>query len=122
MEAPLTHLDWFRATVDSITNSNEVNATVDLGFDMHLQARLRLDGIATPDIDSSEPAVRSSAQAIIRFLDEWFSEQPDQKVIVNVLRHSDHLLHVTVHSMLDPFECLNEVLVEEGHALSDEEY
>ena len=122
MESILEHLGWYRATVDSVANSSELGGVVDLGFGMHLQVRLRLAGLAAPDIDADEPAVRAAAQAACRFVDEWLAEQPDQTVVANVVRHSDHLLHAEVYAAIPPHECLNDVLIEDGYALADEEY
>lgn len=115
-------LNWYPATIERVPSSSEVDLSIDLGFDIRMKTRMRLDAVAVPDSRSEEPAIRAAGMTVQRFAANWVTDQPDQAVVVHVARVLDRGCTGTVWQAEEPHACLNEVLADEGFGLAEDEY
>lgn len=118
MPTPAARTGWYYTTITAVPNSHEVDLDLDLGFDIHLQTRLRLDGVMAPDARSDDSAERAAGQAVCRFIGDWANDQPDGRPVAHIARTGDRGCTGTIWSA--DGECLNELLVDDGHALGSE--
>lgn len=57
--------------VDRVVDGDTVDVTLDLGFGLSLKQRLRVIGVDTPELRSSDPDERERAQAAKAFAEQW---------------------------------------------------
>lgn len=63
----------FRAQYAGAIDGDTIDVIIDLGFNTLRKDRVRLNGIDTPELNSSDPAVRAAAQKARAFVDTTLS-------------------------------------------------
>lgn len=58
------------ALITRVVDGDTVDADIDLGLDVHMRARIRVRGIDTPELNSSDPAEREKALKAKKFVEE----------------------------------------------------
>jgi micrococcal nuclease len=71
----------YKATVEEIIDGDTIDVLIDLGFRVSSHQRIRLVGVDTPEIHSSDPDKRAKAQAAKAFTTAWV-ESHEGRVIV----------------------------------------
>ncbi len=121
MASPGGRTNWYTATIDRVPASNTVDLILDLGFDIHYRVEMTLDGVMTPDSRSDDPGERDAGMAVQNFIAVWAVDQPDKKVVAHVARVTDRGCTGSIWTV-DDEECLNEILVDDGLCLGEDEY
>lgn len=117
MAAPSSRIGWYPATVYDVATSTTVDLSLDLGFGVKMQTRLRLDGVTAPDDRADDSAERSAGEAVHRFVEDWVDAQEGRRVIVHVARMEARGCTGSVWQAAEPHECLNEALIADGMVL-----
>jgi micrococcal nuclease len=73
---PPAHNWVYKATFLKNYDGDTIDVTADLGFDTHLDMRLRLLGIDTPELTSADPNLRLKAQQARDFARQLLTGQP----------------------------------------------
>jgi micrococcal nuclease len=58
----------YNAKITNIVDGDTVDVSIDLGFYVFINERIRLNGIDTPELNSSDPIKREAAKAAKAFL------------------------------------------------------
>lgn len=61
----------YRAKITNVVDGDTIDATLDFGFRLQAEVRLRLVGVNTPELHASDPAVRAAAHAAQAATLEW---------------------------------------------------
>lgn len=108
----------YRATLDRVVDGDTVDVIIDLGFDVHLKARIRLYGINTPEIRTRDLEEKERGLAAKFRVEELLK---DRNLILqsreyNKGKYGRILADIIV---VDPEGQvnINNLLLEEGHAV-----
>jgi micrococcal nuclease len=104
----------YRATVLKVVDGDTIDLDIDLGLRTHVNERIRLDGINTPESNSKVAEERTAAAAATEFLRSLLT---DPKVLVKTKKDAQekfgrYLGVVTNSAGVN----VNEALVAAGHA------
>lgn len=58
----------YNALITNVVDGDTIDATLDLGFNVNVNMRFRLNGIDTPELHSKDIKLREKAQAAKKFL------------------------------------------------------
>lgn len=67
----------YRCELDRVVDGDTVDVVIDLGFSLKFKQRIRLIGVDTPEMRSSDPVERQAAKAATKFVEEWFAARDD---------------------------------------------
>jgi len=104
--------DADRVTILNIVDGDTVDVMLDLGFKIYYEMRLRLAGIDTPELRSSDPKERTRARLVKEFVESRLSNTDN--IVVETFKAGKfgrYLAEFFVNG-----ESLNEELVKEGYA------
>ncbi len=65
---------WRRARLTRVIDGDTIQVTVDLGYYMYAEHRVRLLGLNTPELNDHDPAVRARARAATQYTTAWLNE------------------------------------------------
>ena len=111
----------YRVTIDRVVDGDTVDVTVDLGFDIHHSARVRMMGIHTPESRTrnlEEKALGLASKARLKEL------LKGKKVKIETSKEGKGKFGriladiITIDKEGNEINC-NQQLIEEGHALPD---
>lgn len=105
----------YRAKVTSVYDGDTVTVLLDLGMDIERKCSCRLANIDTPEIrtkDKDEKVAGYAARDRVREL------VLDKAVTLQSLTKPDKFGRLIVRIWLDDGRCLNELLVQERHAVT----
>ena len=103
----------FNATVTYIVDGDTVDATVDLGFQVNYNVRLRLYGIDTMELRDSDPEKREHARRAKARMQELLQ---DREVTLETFKTDKYGRYLAVIYLSD--QNINEQLITEGLAVS----
>jgi micrococcal nuclease len=63
----------YRCELRRVVDGDTVDVLIDLGFGINLKERVRLIGLDTPEMRSSDPMERTRARAATKFVENWFA-------------------------------------------------
>jgi len=114
IEALFTH----RAKVERVVDGDTVDLLVDLGFDILLRERVRLAGIDAPESRTRDLDEKARGLAATAFVEQWVTTQ-HREVILRSTDFSTGKYGRCLGRIFDSTgsECLNDRLIEEGHAV-----
>jgi|TARA_R110002020_G_scaffold474674_2_gene706710 endonuclease YncB( thermonuclease family) len=105
----------YRAKIERVVDGDTIDVTLDLGFDLHMQARIRFAGINAPESRTRDLVEKQKGLEAKRFVEDWIGNcetlivqtQLDKKgkfgrILGNILNHEG--------------ACLNDEMVSLGHA------
>jgi micrococcal nuclease len=75
----------YNATLDRVIDGDTVDLVIDLGFDITIKQTVRLNGINTPELHSTNPTEKAAAEKAKARLNELLTGQP---LIVNTKKDS----------------------------------
>ena len=102
----------FRATCTRVIDGDTIDCDIDVGFGLKTHQRLRLHGIDTPELRSKELSEREAAQRAKSFVEEWVQ---GKELFVNT--YKSDVFGRYLARVYDIDDCLNDILLEEGHAV-----
>ena len=105
----------YAATVNRIVDGDTVDVTLDLGFSIQYQARVRLLGINTPESRTRDKAEKARGLAAKDYVVDWCEAQETIKNQPS-LDTRGKFGRVLGRVIGDGEGCLNDVLVDVGHA------
>ena len=106
----------YAATVDRVVDGDTVDVTFDLGFSILYRDRVRLVGINTPEKRTRDLVEKEKGIAASDFAAAWYEAQESIRVQTSV-DDKGKVGRVLGRIIGDNDECLNDVLVEQGHAV-----
>jgi|TARA_R110000751_G_scaffold94805_1_gene185094 micrococcal nuclease len=106
----------YACKIDRVVDGDTMDVTIDLGFSIQYKTRVRLVGINTPekrtrDLEEKARGIKASAYAV-----QWWASQ-EKITIVTALDKKGKFGRVLGRLIGDDGECLNDVLVRDGHAV-----
>ncbi len=105
----------YRAKVDRVVDGDTIDATLDLGFDIHLNVRIRFAGINAPESRTKDLVEKQKGLEAKRFVEDWLNHC--EKVIVQTtLDKKGKFGRVLGNILNQDGSCLNEEMVVLGHA------
>lgn len=120
------HLYWYEAGCDNVVDGDTLDLTIDLGFRIHATHRVRILGIDTPELRSSDPDERERAKAAKQAAEAWIVNALDLVTANGSYKGGRYLLVRTekadsfgrylAHIRNSNGESLGEHLLETGHA------
>lgn len=105
----------YAATVDRIVDGDTIDVILDLGFSIRYQARIRLLGINTPESRTRDKAEKALGLAAKDYVVNWCEAQEQIKIQTSLDKRGK-FGRVLGRVIGDDDGCLNDVLVDEGHA------
>jgi len=77
----------YKATVDAVIDGDTIDVDIDLGFRVATNQRVRLRGVDTPEMNSSDPAKRAKAQEAKAFVVKWLESWAGEGRVVLIRSH-----------------------------------
>ena len=105
----------YAATVNRVVDGDTVDVTFDLGFSILYKDRVRLLGINTPETRTRDEIEKLAGIAASDFAKEWYAAQ-SQICVQTSLDDKGKFGRVLGRIIGDDGVCLNDLLVEKGHA------
>ena len=105
----------YAATVNRVVDGDTIDVTLDLGFSIQYQARIRLLGINTPESRTRDKAEKARGLAAKDYGVDWCEAQ-EAIVIQTSLDKRGKFGRVLGRVLGVDGYCLNDVLVDVGHA------
>ena len=105
----------YAATIDRVVDGDTVDVILDLGFSIRYQARIRLLGINTPESRTRDKAEKALGLAAKDYVIAWCEAQEAIKIQTSLDKRGK-FGRVLGRVIGDEEGCLNDVLVDEGHA------
>ena len=102
----------YLATIHNVVDGDTVDATVDLGFKIYFDMRLRLNGIDAPELNSSDVVVREAAKVTKARLVELVLDKTILLETFKVDKYGRYLADLYVDG-----KKVNDMLIEEGMAV-----
>lgn len=100
--------------VNRVIDGDTVDVTLDLGFGLSLKQRLRVIGVDTPEMKSSDPTERERAQAAKVFAEQWLIS--DGQMVVTTYKDDKYGRILGDFKREDHVESFSEALLSSGHA------
>jgi len=110
-------LYWYMAEVTKVIDGDTLDITVDLGFDIHANMRVRLSGINTPETRSTDMQEKKLGLAAKEYVKTWLDAR-DYQVKVKTFKDKTEKygrILAEVHDALG-VDCLNVDLLESNIA------
>jgi micrococcal nuclease len=106
----------YAAKIDRVVDGDTVDVTLDLGFSIRYQARVRLLGINAPESRTRDKAEKALGLAAKDYVIDWCEAQEVIKIQTSLDKRGK-FGRVLGRVVGDEDGCLNDVLVDEGHAV-----
>ena len=107
----------YRAKVLRVVDGDTIDVELDLGFDITYKARVRFVGINTPESRTRDLEEKALGLAATDFVGRWLLEECGMNPIIETsLDKKGKFGRVVGRIKNDERVCLNDVLIEEGHA------
>lgn len=102
----------YRAALERVVDGDTIDITIDLGFRVGTNQRVRLEGINAPERNTAE------GQAAIKYLQEWFGPTLRPLVIESSKPGGGDKYGRFLARIYEGTRCLNDDLVKSGHAFA----
>jgi len=103
----------YSCKLDRIIDGDTVDVIIDLGFDMHYKSRIRLFGINAPEVRTRDDVQKMKGLAAKHRLKELLPEKFTIQTKLDKRGKYGRVLGILVVDETN----INELLVEEGHAV-----
>jgi len=108
----------YRAKVDRVVDGDTIDVIFDLGFDISYKSRVRFVGINTPESRTRDLEEKALGLAAKDFVGRWLIEHAGNSPIIETsLDKKGKFGRVLGRILNEEGVCLNDVLLEEGHAV-----
>lgn len=103
----------YEAKIEKVVDGDTVDVTIDVGFGMFCKQRVRINGIDTPEKNSSDPLEKKMGHEATEFVESWVKKQ--KKFRIKTYKDDKYgRLLADVYGDNDEF--LNEQMVNLGYA------
>ena len=107
----------YKAKLVRVINGDTLDIEIDLGFDLSIKQRLKLYGVDTPDSRSTDLEIRQKGLDVKQRLIDVLTKEFTVTTILNKRGKYGRILgNIYIVDEKDNKVCINELLVEEGHA------
>lgn len=108
----------YKAEISRVVDGDTVDATVDLGFGVHIKERFRLYGINAPESRTRDLEEKKRGKAATAFLKAWIDERVSKgrQIEVQIIKGKGKFGRWLAQIFCGT-ECANESLVANGHAV-----
>jgi micrococcal nuclease len=107
----------YKAKLVRVINGDTLDIEIDLGFDIVIRQRLKLYGIDTPDSKSPDLEIKQKGLDVKQRLIDVLTKEFIVTTILNKRGKYGRILgKVYIVDEKDNKVCINELLVDEGHA------
>jgi micrococcal nuclease len=106
----------YAVTIDRVIDGDTVDVIFDLGFKVFKKDRIRLLGINTPEKRTRDEVEKAKGIAATEFAKEWYGAQSAIRVQTSK-DGTGKFGRVLGRIIGDDDGCLNDVLVDKGHAV-----
>jgi micrococcal nuclease len=108
---------FYQAKVLKVIDGDTLDLLVDLGFNVHHQIRVRLNGVNTPESRTTDKAEKQLGLQAKAFTEDWVARHP----VVHVSTSKDKKekfgrILALVYCDESKHCCLNEALIDSGNA------
>ena len=108
----------YRAKVDRVIDGDTIDVVFDLGFDIQYKSRVRFVGINTPESRTRDLEEKALGLAAKDFVGRWLVEHAGNSPIIETsLDKKGKFGRVLGRILNEEGICLNDLLVQEGHAV-----
>lgn len=105
----------YRAKVDRVVDGDTIDVTLDLGFDLHLQARVRFVGINAPESRTRDLVEKQKGLEAKRFVEDWIGNC-DAVIIQTQLDKKGKFGRILGNILNTEGASLNDEMIALGHA------
>lgn len=105
----------YAAKITNVVDGDTIDAIVDLGFKTSMDMRLRLYGVNTPEIHSTDEAERERAKAAKQFVSDALLNKDVLIKTHKVDKYGRYLAEVFLDEART--QTVNKALIAEGHAV-----
>lgn len=99
--------------IHKVVDGDTIDVSIDVGFYVAVIQRIRLFGVDTPEMKSSDELERSLANEAKLFISNWLSSQKQMKIKTY---KDDKYGRMLGEIFGDNNVCLNNILLDEGYA------
>jgi micrococcal nuclease len=103
----------YNAMVTNVVDGDTIDVLVDLGFGICVDLRVRLNGIDTPEINSSDEVIKNSAKLAKKFVLDQLMKQP---VVIETFKVDKYGRYLADVYLLNDSTSINTRLLNEGLA------
>lgn len=109
---------FYRATVVRVVDGDTVDLSIDLGFSMLHQTRVRLHGVNTPESRTRDLEEKARGIAATEYVEEWL-RQYDEVYIRTIKDRGGKYGRILAYIYSDEkmTHCLNEDIITSGHGV-----
>jgi len=112
---------WYMAKVVKVIDGDTFDVLIDLGFDVHHKARVRLYGVNTPESRTKDAAEKELGLKAKSFTQDWLTRHQD--VFIKTIADKNEKYGRTLAQVYSSTEindpttaCLNSDIIEAGYA------
>lgn len=105
----------YKAKVDRVVDGDTIDVTLDLGFDLHMQARIRFVGINAPETRTRDLVEKEAGLESKRFVEDWLGNCK-QVIIQTELDERGKFGRILGNVLNEEGSSLNDEMVSLGHA------
>jgi len=106
----------YKATVTRVVDGDTVDASIDLGFDIHMKARIRFAGINAPESRTRDLVEKKAGLIAKDFVEQWVDIEGKSIIVQTQLDGKGKFGRILGRILNSEGECLNDKMVELGHA------
>ena len=109
------NLYHYRAELDRVVDGDTIDVVLDLGFDLHLKARIRCVGINAPESRTRDLVEKQKGLEAKRFVEDWLGNC-DTIIVQTQLDKKGKFGRILGNILNADGACLNDEMVSLGHA------
>jgi endonuclease YncB( thermonuclease family) len=106
----------YKASVERIVDGDTIDVRLDLGFDIHMKARIRFAGINAPESRTRDPIEKAAGLSAKRYVESWCDNDDGNVIVQTQLDGKGKFGRVLGRILNDDGECLNDEMISLGHA------
>lgn len=110
------NLYQYKAEVKKTVDGDTFDILIDLGFDTHRYTRVRLYGVNTPEIRTTNLAEKKQGLAAKEFTDQWLTAANHKINIETILDKNEKYGRILANIYNSAGACLNKDLIASGLA------
>ena len=112
----INKLFHYRATVKRVVDGDTIDVSLDLGFDLHMEARIRFAGINAPESRTKDLVEKQKGLEAKRFVEDWLANS-DSVIIETQLDAKGKFGRILGNILNSDGACLNTEMISLGHAV-----
>ena len=105
----------YRAKLDRVVDGDTIDVVLDLGFDLHMTARIRFVGINAPESRTRDLVEKQKGLEAKRFVEDWIGNT-DTLIVQTQFDKKGKFGRILGSILNADGACLNDEMVSLGHA------